>query len=117
MYVMGTSSGGGSSSTTAPSTAVSPAGDVDYYPIHLTAPRTDLLIQMRGGRVEPELLVDIKHIPEMTSIVAANGYLFLNSGYGLMGGERRPVLAPLHELRHPLVQRGFQCADLLECVL
>ena len=34
---------------------------------------TDLLIQMRGGRVEPELLVDIKGIPEMTSIVAENG--------------------------------------------
>jgi len=34
---------------------------------------TDLLIQMRGGRVEPELLVDIKGIPEMTSVVAENG--------------------------------------------
>ena len=34
---------------------------------------TDLLIQMRTGRVEPELLVDIKGIPEMTSIVAENG--------------------------------------------
>jgi len=34
---------------------------------------TDLLIQMRGGRVEPELLVDIKGIPEMTSIVAEGG--------------------------------------------
>ena len=32
---------------------------------------TDLLIQMRGGRVEPELLVDLKGIPEMTSIVAS----------------------------------------------
>ena len=34
---------------------------------------TDLLIQMRGGRVEPALLVDVKGIPEMTSIVAENG--------------------------------------------
>jgi len=34
---------------------------------------TDLLIQMRGGRVEPELLVDVKGIPEMTSITAENG--------------------------------------------
>jgi carbon-monoxide dehydrogenase medium subunit len=34
---------------------------------------TDLLIQMRGGRVEPELLVDVKGIPEMTSIVVENG--------------------------------------------
>ena len=39
----------------------------------LLAGGTDLLIQMRGGRVEPELLVDIKGIPEMTSIVAENG--------------------------------------------
>ena len=34
---------------------------------------TDLLIQMRGGRVEPELLVDIKHIPEMTAITVEGG--------------------------------------------
>ena len=34
---------------------------------------TDLLIQMRAGRVEPGLLVDIKGIPEMTSILAENG--------------------------------------------
>jgi carbon-monoxide dehydrogenase medium subunit len=34
---------------------------------------TDLLIQMRGGRVAPGLLVDIKGIPEMRAIVAENG--------------------------------------------
>lgn len=34
---------------------------------------TDLLIQMRGGRVEPALLVDVKGISEMTSIAAENG--------------------------------------------
>ncbi len=34
---------------------------------------TDLLIQMRAGRVTPGLLVDIKGIPEMTAIVAENG--------------------------------------------
>jgi carbon-monoxide dehydrogenase medium subunit len=34
---------------------------------------TDLLIHMRAGRVEPELLVDVKGIPEMTSIVAEDG--------------------------------------------
>ncbi len=34
---------------------------------------TDLLIQMRGGRVAPEMVVDVKHIPEMTSIAASNG--------------------------------------------
>src|SRR5687768_7004853 len=39
----------------------------------LLAGGTDLLIQMRGGRVEPELLVDVKGIPEMTSIAAENG--------------------------------------------
>jgi carbon-monoxide dehydrogenase medium subunit len=34
---------------------------------------TDLLIQMRSGRVEPSLLVDMKAIPEMTSIAVENG--------------------------------------------
>ncbi len=36
---------------------------------------TDLLIQMRAGRIEPTLLVDIKGIAEVTSIVAdGDGY-------------------------------------------
>ncbi|MFA5912802.1 MAG: xanthine dehydrogenase family protein subunit M [Burkholderiales bacterium] len=36
---------------------------------------TDLVIQMRSGRAEPELLVDIKGIPELRSIAAeAGGY-------------------------------------------
>src|SRR5688572_7150208 len=34
---------------------------------------TDLLIQMRGGRVEPTLVIDIKNIPEMRSIALENG--------------------------------------------
>jgi CO/xanthine dehydrogenase FAD-binding subunit len=34
---------------------------------------TDLLIQMRSGRVEPELLVDIKGIPELRAIEAKRG--------------------------------------------
>jgi carbon-monoxide dehydrogenase medium subunit len=34
---------------------------------------TDLLVQMRSGRVEPELIVDVKGIPEMTSITMENG--------------------------------------------
>jgi carbon-monoxide dehydrogenase medium subunit len=36
---------------------------------------TDLLIQLRSGRADPELLVDIKAIPELRSIAAdAGGY-------------------------------------------
>lgn len=42
-------------------------------PANVLAGGTDLLIQMRGGRVEPALLVDVKGIPEMTLIVAENG--------------------------------------------
>ena len=34
---------------------------------------TDLLVQMRAGRVQPELLVDVKGIPEMTSITVEEG--------------------------------------------
>jgi carbon-monoxide dehydrogenase medium subunit len=34
---------------------------------------TDLLVQMRSGRVAPELLVDVKGIPEMTSIAVEDG--------------------------------------------
>ncbi len=34
---------------------------------------TDLLIQLRSGRAEPELLVDVKAIAEMRAVVAAAG--------------------------------------------
>jgi len=34
---------------------------------------TDLVIQMRSGRIEPELLLDLKSIPEMMTIVSKNG--------------------------------------------
>lgn len=34
---------------------------------------TDLLIQMRSGRTDPELLVDIKAIPELTTLAAEVG--------------------------------------------
>jgi carbon-monoxide dehydrogenase medium subunit len=46
---------------------------------------TDLLIQMRGGRVEPELLVDVKAISEMTSIVVENGAFRFGAAVSSMG--------------------------------
>ncbi len=45
---------------------------------------TDLLIQLRGGRIEPTLLVDIKGIPEMTAIVADSGGFRLGAAVTLM---------------------------------
>jgi len=45
---------------------------------------TDLLIGMRAGHVVPELLVDIKGIPEMTSIVAENGGFRFGAGVTCM---------------------------------
>ncbi len=34
---------------------------------------TDLLVQLRAGTVEPDLVVDLKRIPEMRQITAVNG--------------------------------------------
>ena len=34
---------------------------------------TDLLVQLRSGRVEPDLVVDVKRIPEVCAIAAENG--------------------------------------------
>jgi len=42
-------------------------------PARVLAGGTDLLIQMRSGRLEPELLIDVKGIAEMTSITVENG--------------------------------------------
>jgi carbon-monoxide dehydrogenase medium subunit len=45
---------------------------------------TDLLIQMRSGRVEPQLIVDLKHIPEATAIVEENGAFRFGAATGCM---------------------------------
>jgi len=45
---------------------------------------TDLLIQMRGGRVEPELLVDLKHIPELVSVKKESGGYRFGAATGCM---------------------------------
>ena len=45
---------------------------------------TDLLIQMRSGRVEPALLVDMKGIAEMTSITKENGGFRLGAAVACM---------------------------------
>ena len=42
-------------------------------PARVLAGGTDMLVQMRSGRVKPELLVDVKHISEMTSLTQENG--------------------------------------------
>ena len=34
---------------------------------------TDLLVQLRAGLIEPDLVVDIKKIPELRQITAENG--------------------------------------------
>jgi CO/xanthine dehydrogenase FAD-binding subunit len=45
---------------------------------------TDLLIQMRAGRVVPELIVDVKAVPEVTSIASENGAFRLGAAVSCM---------------------------------
>ena len=40
---------------------------------------TDLLIQMRSGRIEPGLLVDVKGIPELRSIAQRKRAAFVSA--------------------------------------
>ncbi|MBL8385031.1 MAG: xanthine dehydrogenase family protein subunit M [Burkholderiales bacterium] len=42
-------------------------------PARVLAGGTDLLIQMRSGMVAPELIVDVKGIPEMTAVASEGG--------------------------------------------
>lgn len=41
--------------------------------VRVLAGGTDLLVQLKSGNVEPDLVVDIKRIPEMRKLVAENG--------------------------------------------
>jgi carbon-monoxide dehydrogenase medium subunit len=45
---------------------------------------TDLIIQIRSGQHTPELLVDVKNIPEMTSISAENGVYLIGAAVSCM---------------------------------
>src|SRR5690606_16503793 len=42
-------------------------------PAKVLAGGTDLLVQLRTGRLQPQLIVDCKDIPEMMSIAAEDG--------------------------------------------
>ena len=53
---------------------------------------SDLLVQMRSGRVEPALIVDVKGIPEMTTISAEKGGFRLGTGLGQKAVEVFDVL-------------------------
>src|SRR5918994_5373309 len=69
---------------------------------------TDLLVQLRAGLIEPELVVDVKRIPEVHEIVADNGGFRIGaavSGAALGehpelkkmwpgGGEAAPLVGP-----------------------
>ena len=54
---------------------------------------TDVLIQMRSGRIEPELLVDVKGIPEMTSVAAEDGGYRLGAAAAAMDLVENAALA------------------------
>jgi carbon-monoxide dehydrogenase medium subunit len=45
---------------------------------------TDLLIQVRGGRVDPQLLLDVKRIAELRAIAAENGGLRFGAALSCM---------------------------------
>ena len=47
---------------------------------HVLAGGTDLLVQMRSGMVEPDLIVDIKRIPAMMAIKAEKGGMRIGAG-------------------------------------
>ena len=53
---------------------------------------TDLLVRMKGGFVEPDLIVDIKHIPAMKAVSSGDGGFKIGAGVsGAELGENKAV--------------------------
>ena len=53
--------------------AVSLLAGMQQGQARILAGGTDLLVQLRAGMIEPDLVVDVKKIPEMHEITAENG--------------------------------------------
>ena len=58
----------------------------------LLAGGTDLLVQMRLDHASPEIIIDIKKIPEMTKIIEKNGEIFIGAAVtGAMLNENEDI--------------------------
>ncbi len=92
----------------APTTLAAALLELDGHPgAYLLAGGTDLLVQLRAGRKETGLVVDIKHVPELNEIS-------FNQSTGLTLGSAVCCTA-IHN--HPVVRQHYPSLAAITCII
>jgi len=66
--------------------------------VHILAGGTDLVVNIRNGKIRPQLVVDIKNIPELTNVEKINNYIEIGTLVTMNKLSKLPLLQNKYSL-------------------